>query len=80
MLGTKPDGPIHPTAFNASQISHHIAAIEELLCGAEDVPQEQLPTHFDSLSTQCHALQKFLSDSTLYLTSYELRTSQQVYR
>ena len=55
-----------------------IAAIEELLSGAEDVPQEQLPAHFDSLSTQCHALQKFLSDSTLFLTSYELRTSQQV--
>lgn len=62
------------------QLCFYCSAIEELLCAAEDVPQEQLPTHFDSISTQCHALQKFLSDSTLYLTSYELRTSQQVYR
>ena len=57
-----------------------LPAIEKLLSAAWDVPKEQLPAHFDSLSVQCQALQKFVSDSTVFITSYELRSSQEVDR
>ena len=55
------------------------AAIVDLLDSAGGLPKDELTAHFDRISAELQTLQKFVSDSTLFLTSYDLRSSQQVY-
>lgn len=54
-------------------------AIEGLLEIAKSLPKDGLSEHFDLISKDCHSLQRLVSDATLYLTSFELRTAQEVY-
>ena len=56
----------------------HYAAIEGLLVTAKGIPPEHLPVHFDLISKECHTLQRLVSDATLYLTSFELKSAQEV--
>ena len=53
-------------------------AIEALLSSTADQPQDGLSALFDKMASECQALQKFVSDSSLFLASYDLRNSQQV--
>ena len=46
---------------------------------AEDVAQCELKKHFDTIASEVQSLQKFVSDSTLFLTAYDIRNSQQVW-
>ena len=55
-----------------------LSAIEELLSVAGGVGKDGLGKHFDSISSSCQELQKLISDSTVFLTPYDIRTSQQV--
>lgn len=54
------------------------AAIVDLLDSAGGLPKDELTAHFDRISAELQILKKFVSDSTLFLTSYDLRNSQQV--
>ena len=45
---------------------------------ASNVKQDELQLFFDEVNTAIQQLQKLVTDSTLFLTSYDLRTSQQV--
>ena len=52
--------------------------IEEKLSDLSGIKEEGLNVAFDELSTAIQKLQKFVSDSVLFLPSYNLQTSQQV--
>lgn len=52
--------------------------ITGLLEEADGVAKGDLPSHFEKISAECRLLQKFVSDSTVFLTSYDLRNSQRV--
>ena len=41
--------------------------------------QCELKKHFDTIASEVQSLQKFVSDSTLFLTAYDIRNSQQVW-
>lgn len=56
------------------------AAIVELLESAGTLPKDQLTAHFDHVSEELQSLKKFVSDSTVFLTSFDLKSSQQVSR
>lgn len=60
------------------QFARQKAAIVDLLKVASTLPKDQLMPHFDNISTEVQALQKFVSDSTSFLTAYDLQSSQQV--
>ena len=53
-------------------------AIEALLSSVSEQPQDGLSAHFDKMAAECQALLKFVSDSSLFLASYDLRSSQKV--
>lgn len=40
--------------------------------------KEDLPSHFDKISSECQDLQKLISDATIYLTDYDKKNAQQV--
>lgn len=52
--------------------------IESQLSNASNVKQDELQLFFDEVNTAIQQLQKLVTDSTLFLTSYDLRTSQHV--
>ena len=54
-----------------------LTEIEEKLSGLSDV-KEDLNLAFDELNMAIQKLQKFVSDSVLFLPSYNLQSSQQV--
>ena len=54
------------------------AAIVELLESADTLPKGQLTVHFDHVSEELQNLKKFVSDSTVFLTSFDLKSSQRV--
>ena len=54
------------------------AAIVDLLESASALRKEQLTAHFDRVSEELQSLKKFVSDSTVFLTSFDLKSSQQV--
>ena len=56
------------------------AAIVELLESAGTLPKDKLTAHFDHVSEELQSLKKFVSDSTVFLTSFDLKSSQQVSR
>ena len=53
--------------------------IEARLSGLGDVKEEHLNVAFDELNAEIQKLQKLVSDSVLFLPSYNLQSSQQVY-
>ena len=50
----------------------------DLLLAVEDAAQCDLKKNFENIASEVHSLQKFVSDSTLFLTPYDIRNSQQV--
>jgi len=52
--------------------------IESQLSNASNIKQEELQLYLDKVSTAIQQLQKLVTDSTMFLTPYDLRTSQQV--
>ena len=52
--------------------------IEDKLSDLGDVKEENLNSAFDELNTAIQKLQKLVSDSVLFLPSYNLQSSQQV--
>ena len=52
--------------------------IEEKLSDLNDVKEEDLNLAFDELNMSIQKLQKFVSDSVLFLPSYNVQSSQQV--
>ncbi|XP_013383987.1 tubulin-specific chaperone C [Lingula anatina] len=60
--------------FNAAK-----AKIEADLMRSDDITgKSELTDHFDALVVAVQSLQKFVSDSTLFLPKYEIRSSQDV--
>ena len=59
-------------------LSCECIAIEDLLEEAKSLPVNELPGHFDVISKKCQSLQRLVSDATLYLASFELKTAQEV--
>ena len=53
-------------------------AIVDLIDSAGTLPKDEMAAHFDSISAELQALKKFVSDSTLFLTAFDLKNSQQV--
>ena len=53
-------------------------AIVDLLDQAADLDKKDLPPHFEKLSTELRSLQKYVSDSTVFLTSYDFKIAQKV--
>ena len=51
-------------------------SVETLLSIAGSVEKSALADLFDELTVSVHKLQKFITESTLFLTSYEIRKSQ----
>lgn len=64
--------------FYLREFSRKKAAIVGLFDSASDLSKDQLTAHFNQISGELQTLQKFVSDSTLFLTSFDLRNSQQV--
>ena len=56
------------------------AAIVDLLESASGLPKGELAARFDDISAELQALKKFVSDSTLFLTAFDLKISQEVLR
>lgn len=54
-----------------------ITEIEEQLKQSEKLTRSKLNAHFDQLMMSCQQLQKFVSDSTLFLPSYDVKRSQE---
>ena len=52
--------------------------IEERISGLGDIKEEELNSAFDELNTEIQKLQKLVSDSVMFLPSYNLQSSQQV--
>ena len=52
--------------------------IESQLSNSSNVKQEELQLFFDEVNVAIQQLQKLVTDSTMFLTSYDLRTSQHV--
>jgi len=52
--------------------------VESQLSNASNVKQEELQLFLDKVNTAIQQLQKLVTDSTMFLTPYDLRTSQQV--
>ncbi|XP_065908728.1 tubulin-specific chaperone C-like isoform X2 [Dysidea avara] len=50
--------------------------IESQLSNSSNVKQEELQLFFDEVNVAIQQLQKLVTDSTMFLTSYDLRTSQ----
>lgn len=66
-------------ALSLSALSFLVyTAIEDLLESAKSLPKDSLAGHFDLIAKDCHSLQRLVSDATLYLTAFELRTAQEV--
>lgn len=53
-------------------------SIQQALDRSSSVAPDDLPVHFDGLSAQCIALQKYLTDSALFLPSFDIRQSQDI--
>lgn len=70
---------MHNMASSIRGYALFCTAIEDLLEIAKSVPKDGLPEHFDLISKDCHSLQRLVSDATLYLTAFELRTAQEVH-
>lgn len=51
--------------------------IESQLSKSEQIPKNGLVEHFDSVSSQLSKLQKYVSESTMFLSSYEVTKAQQ---
>ena len=49
-----------------------------MLDSTSRISSDNLKDHFDNMTCSVQSLQKFLSDSALFLPSYSIRTSQQV--
>lgn len=52
--------------------------IRSLLDDANTLPKGDLPSHFEKISSEAQLLQKYISDSTVFITAYDLKTAQQV--
>lgn len=54
------------------------AAIAGSLKLADSLDKEALPVHFEELFSRCSDIQKLISDSSLFLSAYDIRIAQQV--
>lgn len=52
--------------------------IEEKLDSTGAVSKSELPNHFDTLMLLVQKLQKYLTDSTMFIPTFELQKSQQI--
>ena len=50
-----------------------------MLSSAAEIPRDQVQQRFHEIANEVQALQKYLTDSTLFLTAYDVRTSQEVW-
>lgn len=64
--------------YYIQEFARRKTVIIELLESAGALPKEQLTAHFDRVSEELQSLKKFVSDSTVFLTSFDLKSSQQV--
>lgn len=62
--------------FFIQQLEARKNAITSLLSEADSVAKAELPVHFEKISSECQNIQKLVSDSTVFLTSWDLKTSQ----
>ena len=51
-----------------------LALLEE----ADNLSKDEIPPHFEKISSECQTLQKLVSDSIVFLSGYDKRTSQEV--
>lgn len=56
----------------------YLVVISSLLEEAEGLPKSEIQSHFAKISSECQSIQKLVSDSTLFLSKFDLRTAQDV--
>ena len=64
--------------YYAQEYARKKAAIVELLESAGSLPKDQLTAHFNRVSAELQSLKKFVSDSSVFLPAFDLKSSQQV--
>ena len=64
------------TAFFQKSLDDGVREIRESLASGGDKPQNELTVFFDSLSCKLATLHKFVTDSTMFLSAYDLGQSQ----
>lgn len=64
--------------YFAQKFSEIKSDIEKKLQSTSDLEQRVLSEHFDNVADQLRKLQKFVSDSSMFLPSYDIRASQAV--
>ena len=64
------------TAFFQKSLDDGVREIRESLAAGGDKPQSELSIFFDSLSCKLATLHKFVTDSTMFLSAYDLGQSQ----
>ena len=73
---------LHPSFSPPPQYYFTIASLSAAVCSllevAENLPKEQLPSHFEKVNSECQILRKYLSDSSLFLSKYVLKLAQEV--
>ncbi|XP_014669483.1 PREDICTED: tubulin-specific chaperone C-like [Priapulus caudatus] len=65
-------------SYFSATFANERAIIEKKLEDTNTVPNSQLIDHFDSLLLSWQNLQRFVSHSTLFLSSYEVRSSMEI--
>ena len=72
--------PEETADYYLQEFARKKASIGELLESASALPKDQLTAHFNDVSEELQCLKKFVSDSTVFLTSFDLKSSQRVSR
>jgi len=62
--------------FFMKTLTSNVCLIKEGLALASQIPKENLNVHFDSLSVKLGETQKFVTDSAIFLSSYDLAQKQ----
>lgn len=65
------------TAFFMQKLTVDVASIKEGLATAPQQPKEGFTLYFDGLSSKLADIQKFVTDSAMFLSSYDLSQKQQ---
>lgn len=64
------------TNFFLQTVNSGVTEIRDGIAAAGDRPKDDIASYFDELSLKLGALQKFVSDSTMFLSAFDLGQSQ----
>ena len=66
------------TDFFIQNFSKTKTEIEEKLEGTGTIAKSELTSHFDDLLVQVQKLQKYLTDSVMFIPTFEMQKAQQI--